>query len=591
MRISNYPTDTLTGTELILATDVNTSTQEYKTVNFSVDTLKTFLVGTDDTNEFTDIVLGGSLKFEGATADARETTLKVVDPTQDRDISLPNASGFVAMFLTDPGEVTITSTPAEVNYLDITVLGTSEASKAVTADASGDIRIEGANDKDIFWDRSENTLTFESGVKIAGSPTFTGALGAPLKIGGNLELENDSGDLVLEIDNNAANGANFQIFVGAGNRRTDFIHENDLQGTSVTTTISLKDQKVGILQTNPAYTLDVNGNLKCGGIDAGVDNEKIRLGNDNDVEIYHNGSTHIDSGQLNTYIKGGNLYLDINPSGGSSVIYLQTDGNSFGYIARDNASPTTSDLEFKVTTSDADMVFKGNDGGSAVTALALDMSAAGYATFNSGVSVNGDLVLADSGDDLKLTIDNNAANSCALDIMSGTGNDRIDFVLPDTAGSALLTLKGQKVGIMQTNPAAALDVNGGIKATSAVFAGDVEITGSMKYGGGGTSPTRVDLQSTQAVTYNETQGVLMFDTPDAGIADGASSAEITFTNNKILNSNAIINAHIGATTLAAEILVYSVGSGSCKILIVNKSGTTWNDGWDININFSVINTN
>ena len=53
MRISNYPTDTLTGDELILATDVNTSTQEYKTVNFSVDTLKTFLVGTDDTNEFT----------------------------------------------------------------------------------------------------------------------------------------------------------------------------------------------------------------------------------------------------------------------------------------------------------------------------------------------------------------------------------------------------------------------------------------------------------------------------------------------------------------------------------------------------------
>ena len=31
MRISNYPTDTLTGDELILATDVNTSTQEYKT--------------------------------------------------------------------------------------------------------------------------------------------------------------------------------------------------------------------------------------------------------------------------------------------------------------------------------------------------------------------------------------------------------------------------------------------------------------------------------------------------------------------------------------------------------------------------------
>ena len=43
MRISNYPTDTITGTELILSTDVDTSTQKYKTVNFSVDTLKTFI--------------------------------------------------------------------------------------------------------------------------------------------------------------------------------------------------------------------------------------------------------------------------------------------------------------------------------------------------------------------------------------------------------------------------------------------------------------------------------------------------------------------------------------------------------------------
>ena len=214
MRISNYPTDTLTGGELILATDVNTSTQKYKTVNFSVDTLKTYVLGPDGG--------GNSVVFEGTQADQYETVLTTIEPTTDNTINLPNISGTIGVFANASyavGNELITATPAEVNYLDITVLGTSEASKAVTADASGDIRIEGANDKDIFWDRSENTLTFESGVKIAGSPTFTGSatfsgtLGAPLKIGGNLELENNSGDLVLEIDNNAANGANFQIFV------------------------------------------------------------------------------------------------------------------------------------------------------------------------------------------------------------------------------------------------------------------------------------------------------------------------------------------------------------------------------------------
>ena len=38
-----------------------------------------------------------SIVFEGATADAFETTLTVVDPTADRTITLPNTSGTVAL--------------------------------------------------------------------------------------------------------------------------------------------------------------------------------------------------------------------------------------------------------------------------------------------------------------------------------------------------------------------------------------------------------------------------------------------------------------------------------------------------------------
>jgi hypothetical protein len=37
------------------------------------------------------------IKFEGATADGFETSLKVVDPTADRDITFPNATGTVAL--------------------------------------------------------------------------------------------------------------------------------------------------------------------------------------------------------------------------------------------------------------------------------------------------------------------------------------------------------------------------------------------------------------------------------------------------------------------------------------------------------------
>jgi hypothetical protein len=43
------------------------------------------------------IVDGTGIIFEGSTADANETTLTVTDPTADRTITLPNASGTVGL--------------------------------------------------------------------------------------------------------------------------------------------------------------------------------------------------------------------------------------------------------------------------------------------------------------------------------------------------------------------------------------------------------------------------------------------------------------------------------------------------------------
>ena len=49
-------------------------------------------------------------------------------------------------------------------------------------------------------------------------------------------------------------------------------------------------------------------------------------------------------------------------------------------IVTGKLSNSSTDLVIESLVSDRDMVFKGNDGGSTVTALTLDMSAAGAAT-------------------------------------------------------------------------------------------------------------------------------------------------------------------------------------------------------------------
>jgi len=77
-----------------------------------------------DINSTVDPSFGTSITFEGATADSYETTLVVTDPTADRTITLPNATGTVVLKdSTDTftnksislGTNTVTSTLAQLN--------------------------------------------------------------------------------------------------------------------------------------------------------------------------------------------------------------------------------------------------------------------------------------------------------------------------------------------------------------------------------------------------------------------------------------------------------------------------------------------
>ena len=75
-------------------------------------------------------------------------------------------------------------------------------------------------------------------------------------------------------------------------------------------------------------------------------------------------------------------------AGGADII-LKDDGTEFGRFTNNS-----TDFEIKVSTQDKDIKFIGDDGGSPVTALSLDMSDAGAATFNDKITVgDGKLVL------------------------------------------------------------------------------------------------------------------------------------------------------------------------------------------------------
>jgi len=91
---------------------------------------------------------------------------------------------------------------------------------------------------------------------------------------------------------------------------------------------------------------------------------------------------------------GSNINLDAD----GAVIKLKDDGTEFGRLSR-----VSSDFVIKSATNDKDIVFKGVDDSSTITALTLDMSDAGHALFTGNISgstirASGDIIAFNSSD-------------------------------------------------------------------------------------------------------------------------------------------------------------------------------------------------
>jgi len=158
----------------------------------------------------------------------------------------------------------------------------------------------------------------------------------------------------------------------------------------------------------------------------------------------------------------GTITLDADDAG---EIRLKDGGTQYGALKIDSS-------RFKIQSiiSDADMLFAVNDGGSEVTALSFDASAAGAATFNSTVAAtsltatNGVLNLDDNGSHNGII---NSPASLFVNIDSDNTNTGELFAIAkdrtSTSGGTELfrVQENGKVGIGVSDPDSTLDVSGG----------------------------------------------------------------------------------------------------------------------------------
>ncbi len=103
----------------------------------------------------------------------------------------------------------------------------------------------------------------------------------------------------------------------------------------------------------------------------------------------------IDSGSTITLDATTDIVLD---AGGADVIF-KDDGTSILTLTNNS-----TDVDFTVATQDKDINFKGDDGGSGITALSLDMSDAGTAVFNHDIRIADDGQIGSASDPDAMTI-------------------------------------------------------------------------------------------------------------------------------------------------------------------------------------------
>ena len=354
------------------------------------------LTVTGDILSVVDINSIKNIKFEGATDNTNEITLTSADPSTDRTITLPDASGTVCvsasgnMALDANGNMTTLATVYTDSDVDVH-LNTSTATSGQilswtgtdydwVADQTGgggggtpggsntEVQFNNAGafagDSDFTYNSTTNVLTVGSIVSnAAGTPTITSNSAVNISVGSSVIIQQNSGGGGFRVGNmttaerNSLTAANGEIVYNTSDNQFE-VYQNGAWVTMVSTP--------GIASVLADTTPQLGGDLDVNGKD-------IVSASNGDIEVKPNGSGDIrlvattgttiitrNDGSTSNNLDNMNVTLNSNStSTGTSVgigMHPGTDtssANLFSYLRTTRTSNTSADFSIHVANENS----------------------------------------------------------------------------------------------------------------------------------------------------------------------------------------------------------------------------------------------
>jgi hypothetical protein len=328
---------------------------------------------------------------EVITTNADTHTTTIADGATD-----PGRSLYLKYTGTLDSACTITIGPNTVSKVWIIENGTSGSQDIILSQGSGaNITIPAGDTKVVYSDGAGAGAAFVDA--FASLSVVDLKVQDDLTVTGDIDVDGTTNLDIVDIDG-AVDFASTTAHAGdatfADNAKAIFGAGSDLQIYHDGSNSRIDDVGTGDLIIKASAGIELKS--------YGTNQTAAYFNGDGAAALYHNGllkfattATGIQvtgdianaSGDL-TLDVAGEIVLDADTNG---VVRINDAGSNFGAFFKNG---TTFTLKSEI--SDYDMVFAGNDGGVGITALTLDMSAAGAATFNSTVTVPTNLFVGTS---------------------------------------------------------------------------------------------------------------------------------------------------------------------------------------------------